>query len=159
MSFINRFARWRFTRWWTRSTPSSETPLEQACAIPYRIVEGEPEFCLITSTRTGRWGFPKGIIDPGETAEEAAVREAHEEAGVRGGIVGPPLGAYFDEKWGTKLHVTVFLMEVDRVDAHWSEESARKRRLCNAEEARELLAKSRQRETFAQALQRLRLVR
>jgi 8-oxo-dGTP pyrophosphatase MutT (NUDIX family) len=36
-----------------------------------------------------RWTLPKGRIDPGETAEEAALREVHEESGMRGRIVRP----------------------------------------------------------------------
>ncbi len=36
-----------------------------------------------------RWTLPKGRIDPGETVEEAALREVHEESGMRGRIVGP----------------------------------------------------------------------
>ncbi len=28
------------------------------------------------------WGFPKGLIDPGETTEQAAIREVKEEGGV-----------------------------------------------------------------------------
>jgi 8-oxo-dGTP pyrophosphatase MutT (NUDIX family) len=35
------------------------------------------------------WIFPKGHIEPGETAAETALRETHEEAGVDGEIVGP----------------------------------------------------------------------
>lgn len=35
------------------------------------------------------WIFPKGHIEPGETAADAALRETREEAGVSGEIVGP----------------------------------------------------------------------
>ena len=44
---------------------------------------------LVRSKKDPRlWVFPKGHIDPGETAAETAVRETHEEAGVTGELVG-----------------------------------------------------------------------
>lgn len=36
----------------------------------------------------GRWTFPKGGVEEGETPAEAAVREIEEETGVKGVIVG-----------------------------------------------------------------------
>ena len=33
--------------------------------------------------RFGRWTLPKGRLDPGETAREAAIRETREETGLR----------------------------------------------------------------------------
>jgi 8-oxo-dGTP pyrophosphatase MutT (NUDIX family) len=33
--------------------------------------------------RRGKWDLPKGKLDPGETIEEAAVREVQEECGIR----------------------------------------------------------------------------
>ena len=37
---------------------------------------------LIKGSYSGRWGFPKGNIDSGETPKQAAVREFKEETGV-----------------------------------------------------------------------------
>jgi 8-oxo-dGTP pyrophosphatase MutT (NUDIX family) len=34
--------------------------------------------------RAGTWVLPKGLVDPGETPSEAAVREGHEETGLHG---------------------------------------------------------------------------
>ena len=87
-------------------------PPQQASAIPYRRRGEQLEFCLITSVSNGRWGFPKGLIDPGETAPQTALKEAREEAGIVGRVVGKPLGRYSYRKWNTSLAVTVFLMEV-----------------------------------------------
>ena len=39
--------------------------------------------------RVGHWTLPKGLIDPGESAAQAAVREAEEETGLRTRVVGP----------------------------------------------------------------------
>jgi 8-oxo-dGTP pyrophosphatase MutT (NUDIX family) len=53
-----------------------------------RIVKGQPEYLLVEASRNkGIWVLPKGHIEPGETAEAAAVREVEEEAGVRARIV------------------------------------------------------------------------
>ncbi len=36
-----------------------------------------------------KWSLPKGHIEPGETAEEAAIREVAEETGILGQILAP----------------------------------------------------------------------
>jgi 8-oxo-dGTP pyrophosphatase MutT (NUDIX family) len=38
------------------------------------------EVCVVSDGRY--WGFPKGMIEPGETPEEAALREISEETGI-----------------------------------------------------------------------------
>lgn len=38
---------------------------------------------LVHRPRYGDWSLPKGKLDPGETAAQAALREVHEEAGYR----------------------------------------------------------------------------
>jgi len=48
------------------------------------------EVLLVHRPRYDDWSFPKGKLDPGETAPGAAVREVHEESGVRVRL-GPPL--------------------------------------------------------------------
>ena len=61
-----------------------------AGGVVARILNGNPEYLLVeASRRQGLWVLPKGHIEPGETAEAAAVREVEEEAGVRAAIVAP----------------------------------------------------------------------
>lgn len=127
-------------------------PIQQACAIPYRCRDGQAEFCLITSIRKGTWGFPKGIIDPGETPEKTALKEAEEEAGLHGRIVGKPLGQYQYRKWGTLLCVDVYLMQVTSEDDDWDEADLRKRAWCAADEARAAIHRQDLRELLEAAL-------
>lgn len=44
------------------------------------------EVCLIATAGKTRWQLPKGRIEPGETKEEAALREVREETGLEGRI-------------------------------------------------------------------------
>lgn len=44
----------------------------------------------------GKWSFPSGFIELGETPEEAALRELKEESGVTGKILGL-IGAYYED--------------------------------------------------------------
>ena len=111
-------------------------PIPQASVVPYRKREGHVEFCLITSSSKKRWGFPKGIIDPGETAVETALKEAEEEAGLHGRLEGEPLGQYEYRKWGTVLPVTCYLMRVTAADDTWPESAWRERTWHSAREAR-----------------------
>ena len=47
------------------------------------------EIILIAAEPFGRWQLPKGLIEPGETPEQAATREVREETGVVGALVAP----------------------------------------------------------------------
>ena len=50
------------------------------------VVRRDGRFLLVRRVNPpdpGRWGFPGGKVEPGETVAEAAVRELAEETGVR----------------------------------------------------------------------------
>lgn len=129
--------------------------LKQACALPYRVASHGVEFCLVTSRSRRRWGFPKGLIDPGETPEQTACKEAFEEAGLQGQIVGPLVGQYHYIKCETPLEVVGYLMLVTAVLPIWPEDKLRQRRWAAASEALHLLAHRGQRDLLAAAMQRL----
>jgi len=130
-------------------------PIRQASAVPYRIRNDRVEFCLITSIEKRRWGFPKGIIDPGETPEETARKEAEEEAGLHGLIVGDPLGTYRYRKWGTELIVCVYLMQVTTADDEWEESRWRERVWCSADDARAIICRDEVRDLVDAAVERI----
>jgi 8-oxo-dGTP pyrophosphatase MutT (NUDIX family) len=136
----------------TREHPPDPRAPQQAAAIPFRHRDGAVEICLITTARAGRWTVPKGFIDPGATAPETAVKEAREEAGIHGRVVGGPVGYYDITKLGGRYRVAVYLMHVDRVDDAWEEHSVRQRRWTTVRQAEKLLAGRPIEAVFRQAL-------
>jgi 8-oxo-dGTP pyrophosphatase MutT (NUDIX family) len=91
--------------------------------------------CLVTSSSGRRWVLPKGQIDPGHTACEAALVEAWEEAGLVGAIDGEPLGTYVYEKLGREHHVLVYRMLVTEARDDWPERSLRARAWMSLDDA------------------------
>ena len=87
----------------------------------------------------GTWGIPKGTVDPGQTHAETALKEAWEEAGVRGRLVGDSLGTYRYEKFGRPLTVMLYAMEVLEHHDDWDEADIRERMWASLDEAGVLL--------------------
>lgn len=54
--------------------------------------DNEPRYALICGRYTGKWGFPKGKCEDGETALECALREIQEEVGIW--QLGEPVGRF-----------------------------------------------------------------
>jgi 8-oxo-dGTP pyrophosphatase MutT (NUDIX family) len=116
--------------------------------------------------RAGVWALPKGLVDPGETAAETAVREAFEETGVRARL-GEKLGdvRYVYTRGGQRIFkvVSFYLlharggrlgelppgMEVEVAEARW----------LPLADAQRLLAYGGEREMAARALASLEAAR
>jgi 8-oxo-dGTP pyrophosphatase MutT (NUDIX family) len=49
--------------------------------------DGAPFVAMIATRGRTRWGLPKGAVSPGETSEQAALREVQEETGLDAEIV------------------------------------------------------------------------
>lgn len=113
---------------------------QQSAAVPYRIVDGKVQFLLISSSKNNHWLVPKGIVEPGLTAQDSAAKEAEEEAGVIGKVKKKALGKFVYQKWGADVAVTVFAMKVTTLlnDNEW-QESHRERKWCSADKAQQLV--------------------
>ncbi len=53
-----------------------------AGGVVYRKIDGKIEFLLGKHSGYHKWVLPKGLVERGESQEEAAVREVEEEVGV-----------------------------------------------------------------------------
>jgi 8-oxo-dGTP pyrophosphatase MutT (NUDIX family) len=62
----------------TRARAQRET---SAGGVVFRVERGTPLFLLIRDSYSN-WGFPKGHLESGERAEDAAMREVREETGL-----------------------------------------------------------------------------
>jgi len=120
-------------------------PLTHAGAVVFRKRNNQVLYLVISSSDGLNWVLPKGHIDPGETAEVAALRELAEEAGTVGEIVAP-LSTQDFIKGGKEAAVKFFLVrEMDSTEAiedrtiRWEEEAAAQQLLTFAE-AKEALS-------------------
>lgn len=122
-------------------TQKPDSWYQQSAVIPYRLdgrVRGQVpslEVMLITSRKRKRWVIPKGIIEPGMAPQESALKEAYEEAGIRGNVSATACGVYFYEKWQGICRVEVFLLEVTEVLSMWPEATLRDREWMTVEDA------------------------
>jgi len=114
-------------------------PPSQAGTVPFRRDGERFSVCLITAASSQNWGIPKGTIEPGDSPETTALLETWEEAGLRGRLVGNPIGTYQYRKYGALLTVAVYLMEVELELDDWDEREIRKRRWVEPDLALQLL--------------------
>jgi 8-oxo-dGTP pyrophosphatase MutT (NUDIX family) len=60
-----------------------QATVEAAGGVVWRVGADGLEVVLVHRPKYDDWTFPKGKLDPGETFEEAALREVVEETGLR----------------------------------------------------------------------------
>jgi phosphohistidine phosphatase len=118
---------------------ASSPVTRQAAVIPYRIRKDRVEVALVTTIRGKRWIVPKGSVDEGELPRDAAIREAEEEAGLRGVVARKPLGSYRYANGDDRFRVEVYAMRVTAVLDHWLEAKFRRRRWVSIPDAAECL--------------------
>jgi 8-oxo-dGTP pyrophosphatase MutT (NUDIX family) len=126
----------------------SETAIRfgnQSAALPFRITPGGLCVLLVTSRESRRWIIPKGWPIRGLKPRDVAAREAYEEAGLVGRIVGKgPIGSYHYSKRlpdGVEqlCRVKVFLLAVDYQVDEWPEKAQREWRWIAPAEAAQMV--------------------
>lgn len=115
--------------------------LLQVAALVYRNPGPSPEILLITSRGTGRWITPKGWPKAGKTLHDMALREAFEEAGIRGTVNPDPIGQFDYMKCDLppeaipSFTVNVYAVEFKRMAKNWPERGQRISEWVSPEEA------------------------
>lgn len=113
----------------------------QSGVIPYRVVGlGEVEILLVSSSHSGKWGIPKGGVEPDMTKRESAATEAFEEAGLKGKAK-TKLGKYSYVKGATGRPqvVTVYALKVKHELDDWLEAERRTRKWFHIDKAHKKL--------------------
>jgi 8-oxo-dGTP pyrophosphatase MutT (NUDIX family) len=135
-----------------------------AGGVLVRTIRSRPALAAIRPRgRNDVWALPKGKIDPGESAAEAAVREVREETGVEGRLV-EKLGdvRYVYTFRGERIFkvVSFFLLRAGRGRIGEIDEAMRievaEARWLPLEEAPRLLAYRGEREMAAKAWEKMR---
>ena len=130
--------------------------------VAYRTREKGIEIAIIQMLPELRWQLPKGIIDPGETPEIAALREVREEAGVDCEMIEPieKIEYWFSadrEGVWTRIHkfVHFFLMEYRSGNVEDHDHEVAESRWVTIEKAAEMLAFKAEREVVAKGVERI----
>jgi 8-oxo-dGTP pyrophosphatase MutT (NUDIX family) len=126
-----------------------------AGGVVFRMDAGQPLFLLIRDSYQN-WGFPKGHIEPGEQADDAARREVSEETGLGGLVVRGAIDTidWFFRFRGQLIHKSCqfFLMEsVEAVTSPQRNEGITACRWITFEEAETLISYSNARDVLRRA--------
>ncbi len=118
-----------------------------AGGVAHRTKNGLTEVVVIQTSSEGRWQLPKGIIDAGETAETAALREVREEAGIDCEVIEPLdeieywfVAAYDGPKKRYHKKVHFYLMKFLKGDVNDHDHEVIEARWVGIDEAESMLA-------------------
>jgi 8-oxo-dGTP pyrophosphatase MutT (NUDIX family) len=121
--------------------------IPQAGAIAFRSASQSAQVLLVRSKHNPHWIFPKGHVEPGETATQAALRELGEEAAVTGDLVGHV--GVLDRSVGADVQRVEYYLF--RYSHDVSSGEARLSRWCGCDEALRLLPSEEAREILRRA--------
>ena len=118
-------------------TQIRENIREQACAVPFRLNGGRPEFCLVTRNGNSRWDFPRGLVAEGSSGDVPALQQALKLVGLIGELeFSRPLDQFNGSKIDNAELVTAYLVRVEDEDVEGLQTGRGRRRWCFPEEAK-----------------------
>lgn len=131
--------------------------LRQSGVLPYQYKNGTFNVLLVTTTSKQEWIIPKGNIEKNLTPRESALKEAVEEAGIKGVITGESIGSYAfqKKKTGRICSVEVFPMKVEKEMIEWEEKGKRERCWCTPEEAMARVSNTQLKELIIDAAEKI----
>jgi 8-oxo-dGTP diphosphatase len=101
----------------------NERRVEAAGGVVVRRSGDQLEVLVVHRQRYGDWSLPKGKLEPGETHEEAALREVAEETGWRCRLVRELEAVHYTDRRGRPKTVRYWTMNpVDQVEWHPNDE-------------------------------------
>jgi 8-oxo-dGTP pyrophosphatase MutT (NUDIX family) len=112
---------------------NSDATRTQYGALCWRVHRGAVQVLLVSSRDTGRWIIPKGWPMKGLAPQDAALREAWEEAGVQGTADPMCLGLYtylkvLSPDRAVPCVVSVYGVQVSRLRVRFPERKERRRK-------------------------------
>ena len=122
--------------------------VEQVSAggVVFRKTDSDYEIAIISVNPSRRWQLPKGIVDAGESAEIAALREVREETGIEADLIEPIerieywyFGNRNDERVRFHKFVHFFLMKYIAGDVANHDHEVAEARWVNMDKAIEML--------------------
>jgi 8-oxo-dGTP diphosphatase len=119
--------------------------IEAAGGVVMRKGPEETEIAVVHRPRYDDWSFPKGKLDPGETFEEAALREVREETGLTCRLGQELAFAHYEDNEGRPKVVRYWLMAVIEDPGFEPNDEVDELRWLPPSEAIELLTYSRDR--------------
>jgi len=149
-----------------KSSPLKFHTVEQVSAggAAFRINDGKIEFAIVAVNPSRRWQLPKGLVDDGETTEQAALREVREEAGIECEIIEKIEKIeywYFGNENGERVRyhkfVHFFLMKYNSGDTKNHDTEVAEVRFVSPDQAIEALAFDAEKEVINKGLQLIKL--